>query len=247
MQHQQYGHKKSSQFSQASKGFTLVELMIVVVILSIFAGIVSISVGAGANRKNMQRYDLLVDDLKLARLLALEQQKVLGLKNIPANGIHPTRYMLVTLNDKAWQKLVNQAAGQVSTQVKNRKFGKNDGLSVDMSAGLTGMTADDDSKTALWQPFKTKHEAGIDRKLTEQIQLRIEPLEQAAAFASGTPESDNPMFANQNGDSPQIIWFGNGESTPVKITVFVADTQVGNAIFIDKLGRVTTDSSKAGL
>src|SRR5699024_11898159 len=56
-------------------GFTLVEIVVVVVILSIFAGMMSLSVGSSESRKNRAFYEHLTDSLSYVRLLSAERDR----------------------------------------------------------------------------------------------------------------------------------------------------------------------------
>ena len=66
--------------SRTQIGFTLVEIVVVVVILSIFAGIMSLSVGSSEARKNRAFYEHLTDSLSYVRLLSAERMQPMGMR-----------------------------------------------------------------------------------------------------------------------------------------------------------------------
>lgn len=68
-----------SPFNNKYSGFTLVELMIVVVILALFAGMMIVSVSTNDSRKNMAFYEHLQSNLAYIRLLSMEQMQPYGL------------------------------------------------------------------------------------------------------------------------------------------------------------------------
>ena len=65
--------------SGSESGFTLVEIVVVVVIISIFAGMISLSVGSSESRKNHAFYEHLTDSLNYVRLLSAERMQPMGL------------------------------------------------------------------------------------------------------------------------------------------------------------------------
>ena len=68
------------------QGFTLIEIMVVIVILSIFAGMMSLSVGGSENRRNTAFYERLTSNLDYVRLLSTERMQPYGLAiKLPQN------------------------------------------------------------------------------------------------------------------------------------------------------------------
>lgn len=228
------------------KAFTLIELMVVIVILGVFASIVGMSVNSSLNRKNVQKYDRLIDDLKLIRLMALDEQRIYGLKFNQPTAVHEPNYKIMTIHDAAWQKMIKSLQNPQNNPVKKQSNGRFDGLSgIDISSGLS--SAQEEQLKHLWQNKKNTPA----RALTEQMQLNIEPLSTEEANINQTTEDmlvDNPFLTKLSPQNkPQIIWYGNGEVSPVKITVFVDGKQIGDTIFIDQLGNVSTNGIQAGL
>lgn len=83
----------------AQKGFTLVEVMVVIVILSVFAGMMTLSVGSSESRKNLAFYEHLQDNLTYIRLLSVEEMKPYGLAIRLANQDQPTQLVVVKLDN----------------------------------------------------------------------------------------------------------------------------------------------------
>lgn len=87
----------SSSQAKGQQGFTLIEIMVVIVILSIFAGMMSLSVGGSENRKNMAFYERLTSNLNYIRLLSTERMQPYGLAiKLPQNDL-PNQLVVVKL------------------------------------------------------------------------------------------------------------------------------------------------------
>lgn len=82
----------------AARGFTLIELMLVIVIMSIFAAMVSLAVGGSAERQLLLSRDQLRDDLAVIQLESIDQSRLLALALISAKPNQPAAYQVVTLN-----------------------------------------------------------------------------------------------------------------------------------------------------
>lgn len=76
----------------AQQGFTLIELMLVIVIMSVFAGLVVISISGVEQRKLMQQRDQLINDLNIVRLESVDQGRVFALITTSANATGPAGY-----------------------------------------------------------------------------------------------------------------------------------------------------------
>lgn len=64
---------------RANQGFTLVEILVVVVMLSLLAGMMAVSVGTSDTRKNKAFYEHLQSNIDYIRLLSVEQMQPYGL------------------------------------------------------------------------------------------------------------------------------------------------------------------------
>jgi len=89
-------------------GFTLIELMIVIVIVAILAAMVALSVDGSDNRKIMQEREQLQDAIAEIRLESVDQGRMLGLVPLLQTATDPARYVVVqfdpleTNKDKRW-------------------------------------------------------------------------------------------------------------------------------------------------
>lgn len=204
-----------------AQGFTLVELMVVIVIISVMAGIVSLSVSSVQNRKFAEQHDQLIDTLKLLRLQSLDQQQVLGLKVVDASATSDAAYQVVTLGGG------EESAGSSTN-----------GFYIPPSTLTPQPVHQSKQQTQLanqpsWQPLE-----GHKTDLPTGMRLEIAPLEQHTDIT-------NTAFLVSN--APKLIWYGNGEATPAKLTLYIEQKPVYESVYVDMLGRVSTDASEAGL
>ena len=95
------------------RGFTLIEVMVVIVIMSIMASLVVLNIGGVDQRKAMQTREVLLLDLQRILREANDQSRILALDVQAATDISPFRYGVVeyrspnqaepTLNQQKWQ------------------------------------------------------------------------------------------------------------------------------------------------
>lgn len=221
-----------------SRGFTLVELMVVMVILGIFAGMVSLSVGGSEKRRQMQFYDKLVDDLKLAKLEAVDQSQVHGLVFLPENATRPPSYAFMTLSDTV-QRLIYQGADAKPLQNtgQNQNANQQQTVTLDTVAELP--------MNEIWQPAP----AFSRTELLPNMRMEVDsftPVSTNNPTRDIDPDNLNPLFADPE-RLPEVLWYGNGEASAVKIGLYVDDKPLGEPIYVDQLGRVSTSSLEAGL
>ncbi len=93
-----------------ARGFTLIELMLVIVIIGVFASLVGLSVGRSAERERLLAVDRLQDDLALVRLEADEQMAVLGVRWQPARNDQPAGYTVVRFDPDAQEEKLRWSA-----------------------------------------------------------------------------------------------------------------------------------------
>ncbi len=90
-------------------GFTLIEVMLVVVIAAIFAAMVGLSVGGSDTRRLLQEREQLIDSIAVIRLEAQDQGRMLGLVPFNQTATDPPRYAVVQFDasesnkDKRWK------------------------------------------------------------------------------------------------------------------------------------------------
>lgn len=104
-------HSSFLQFNALKKqqGFTLIEVMLVVLIAGIFAAMVSLSVGGSDTRKVLQEREQLVDSIAVIRLESQDQSRMLGLLTLDQTATDPARYIVMQFDpteankDKRWK------------------------------------------------------------------------------------------------------------------------------------------------
>ena len=206
-----------SRIGQA--GFTLVEIVVVVVILSIFAGMMSLSVGSSESRKNRAFYEHLTDSLSYVRLLSAERMQPMGL-SLQADKQGQVTPVIVTLSNPyvAYQT-------QDSTSYSGDSTPKN---AMELSADLTSMSgaAADKAPTPSWE---LEPEVSLPA-LPTGVSLSVQSLDAGNRSNTGQTQALQPWFSDQN--VPQVLWFGTGQATPVTIEVRHNSRLVGEVITI---------------
>ncbi|GAC1374744.1 MAG: type II secretion system protein [Aquirhabdus sp.] len=91
------------------QGFTLIEVMLVVLIAGVFAAMVSLTIGGSETRKILQEREQLVDSISVVRLESQDQGRMLGLLALDQSATEPARYMVMQFDpneankDKRWK------------------------------------------------------------------------------------------------------------------------------------------------
>lgn len=83
------------QSSIRQHGFTLIEVMLVIVIMAVMASLIVMNVQGIDQRKVMQAREMLILDLQKIRLEAIDQGRVLGLVFLPATDVAPAAYQVL--------------------------------------------------------------------------------------------------------------------------------------------------------
>lgn len=83
------------QSSIRQHGFTLIEVMLVIVIMAVMASLIVMNVQGIEQRKVMQAREMLILDLQKIRLEAVDQGRVLGLVFLPATDVAPAAYQVL--------------------------------------------------------------------------------------------------------------------------------------------------------
>lgn len=206
---------------QSQQGFTLIEIMVVIVILSIFAGLMSLSVGSSESRKNRAFYEHLIDSMQYVRLLSAERMQPMGLSLQPdkQGQLFP---VIVTLSDP-------YSAYRQDPAVKQDARAKN-------AMELSAMTVDNTSQPT-WQI-----EEGVTLpQLPANVSIAINPLDGLTHTSAGADRPLQPWFAGQA--VPQVVWFGTGEATPVAIEILHNKRPVGEVIIVEPNGNVRIGQS----
>jgi general secretion pathway protein G len=84
--------------SQQQKGFTLIELMVVIVIVGVMASLVLMNIDGVDQRKAMQARELLILDLKKINREANDQSRIYALNVQSATDVAPFRYSVDEYN-----------------------------------------------------------------------------------------------------------------------------------------------------
>ena len=207
-------------------GFTLVEIVVVVVILSIFAGMMSLSVGSSESRKNRAFYEHLTDSLSYVRLLSAERMQPMGL-SLQANKQGQITPVIVTLSNPyiAYQTAASTSSSGDSTPKNSME------LSADLSS-MSGATGDK-LPTPSWE---LESEVTLP-ELPAGVSLAIQSVDAANVSNTGSTQALQPWFTSQS--VPQVLWFGTGQAAPVTIEVRHNSRLVGEVITIMPNGSIS--------
>ncbi len=95
------------------QGFTLIEVMLVVLIAGVFAAMVTLSVGGSETRRVLQEREQLVDSIAVIRLESQDQSRMLGLLTLDQTATDPARYVVMQFdpNDANKEKRWKPAEG----------------------------------------------------------------------------------------------------------------------------------------
>lgn len=205
---------------RAQTGFTLVEIVVLVVIIAIFAGMMSLSVGSSESRKNLAFYEHLTDTLNYVRLLSAERMQPMGL-SLQADKQGQINPVIVALSNP-------YSAYKQSNTLNNAS---NSDSAPKNAMELSGMSVSNDEKspTPSWQ---TQTEVTLP-ELPANVSLSIQSLESSnvgGGNAASETRTLQPWFADQA--VPQVLWFGTGQAAPVTIEVRHQSRLVGEVITI---------------
>lgn len=227
-----------------TNGFTLVELMVVIVILTVFAGMLTMSVSSGDVRKNMAYQEHLVDSMHYLRLLSQERVQPMGIRfDVDKTG-KPTAKVMVLQNPYAHHQTGHQtdtkpknamelSGMSINTNALTQQASLNPTWVVDDSINLPippnelviDIQSNQDAHNQNAQP-RTGQDSPLNDPANHQINKKIRT--EMASF--------NPWLASAQ--TPQIVWFGTGESAAVIITMRYHDRPVGETIQLLPNGEV---------
>ena len=213
----------------AQAGFTLVEIVVVVVILSIFAGMMSLSVGSSESRKNRAFYEHLTDSLSYVRLLSAERMQPMGL-SLQANKQGQVTPVIVTLSNPyiAYQTAASTSSSRESTP-KN---------SMELSTDLSSMSGGIENKLAT-PSWEVESEVTLP-ELPTGVSLSVQSLDANNVSNREQTQTLQPWFTDQT--VPQVLWFGTGQAAPVTIEVRHNSRLVGEVITIMPDGNISLGS-----
>lgn len=205
--------------NHSQTGFTLVEIVVVVVILSIFAGMMSLSVGSSESRKNRAFYEHLIDSLSYVRLLAAERMQPMGL-SLQADNQGQVTPVIVSLS--------NPYIGYQTQALTTSSGDSTSKNSMELSADLSGLSG----STGKQQPtpsWELAPEVSLP-ELPIGVSLSVASLQASNVSNSAQTQTLQPWFRAQT--VPQVLWFGNGQATPVTIEVRHESRLVGEVITV---------------
>ncbi|OTG65216.1 type II secretion system protein [Acinetobacter silvestris] len=107
------------------QGFTLIELMVVIVIISIMASLVVLNIGGVDQRKTMQAREFLILDLKKINREANDQARIYALDTHPATDVTAFTYQLTeykprSIDQNSRIQVLEQNKWQALTEFKSR-------------------------------------------------------------------------------------------------------------------------------
>lgn len=211
--------------ARSQTGFTLVEIMVVMVILSIFAGMIAVSVGSSESRKNRAFYEHLTDSLNYVRLLAAERMQPMGL-SLQADKQGQVTPVIMSLSNPYIGYQTQSVMPNGDSTPKN---------AMELSADLSGMSGanGDNQPTPSWE---LETEVTLPQ-MPAGVSLSIQSLQANSASGLESSQTLQPWF---NGQAvPQVLWFGTGQATPVTIEVRHQSRLVGEVITIMPDGSMT--------
>ena len=91
---------KQKTSSQWQSGFTLIELMVVIVIIAVVASLVVFNVDGVDQRQAMQAREVLMLDLKQIQRESSDQGRIYALQVSPATDVSDFKYALMEYHDK---------------------------------------------------------------------------------------------------------------------------------------------------
>lgn len=89
----------------SQKAFTLIEIMVVIVIMTIMASLVVLNIGGVDQRRAMQAREMFILDLKKINKEATDQAKVFALNTQNATDVAPFSYNLFEYHDQSREQI----------------------------------------------------------------------------------------------------------------------------------------------
>lgn len=102
----------SRQNRQRQKGFTLIEVMLVILIMAVMASLILMNISGIDQRRVLQAKETLLLDLQRIGMEAVDQGRVLGLVVLPATDAAPAVYQV-------WEYKLQATANQADTSSNN--------------------------------------------------------------------------------------------------------------------------------
>ncbi len=96
-----------ARFKPAS-GFTLIELMVVIVIIAILASLILLNISGVDQRKAMQAREFFILDLKKINKESVDQSRIFALSTHNATDVAPFSYELLEYQDQSQQTIIQE-------------------------------------------------------------------------------------------------------------------------------------------
>ena len=183
----------TSQQLQRQHGFTLIEVMVVIVIMGIMATLVILNIDGVDQRKALQAREVFIMDLKRIQRESNDQSRIFALDIQAATDISDSSYTIKEYFDPI------QSKHSLQTVQKWREYSE-------------------------FSP----------RYLPRDVSFKIDGLNKRYNNAQNRDLIE--------GNSPRLIWLGNGEVKPVRIQFYLSGRELGSAIEIDHLGKIADES-----
>ena len=160
--------------------FTLIEVMLVIVIMAVMAGLVVINIQGIEHRKVLQSREVLLMDLQKIRLESLDQGRILGLVPLLATDVAPAGYQVVEYVKKSNIQNTNPAlirspsdqyVWQVASDFKMQALPSESYLTVQMSDQALPVNA---LKTSQQQNLPAIIWLGNGENLPARLQLFVQ-------------------------------------------------------------------------
>ncbi|MBJ9984992.1 type II secretion system protein [Acinetobacter sp. S40] len=89
-------------------GFTLIELMVVIVIIGILASLILLNISGVDQRKAMQAREVFILDLKKINKESTDQSRIFALSTHNATDVAPFNYELIEYQDQSDQTIIQE-------------------------------------------------------------------------------------------------------------------------------------------
>ena len=190
------------KITKKQQGFTLIEVMLVVVIAGIFAAMVSLSVGGSETRKVLQEREQLIDSIAVIRLESQDQGRMLGLLALDQTATDPARYLVMEFDpidpnkDKRWKPAEGFKVHALPTGVILTVIPVQDSTRQTPTARLNDITSSSLSPKLIW--FGNGEATAARLQLSQEGQPIGDAIEVASLGRVKRDESRSTDRASEN-------------------------------------------------
>lgn len=185
------------------QGFTLIEVMLVVLIAGVFAAMVSLSVGGSETRRVMQEREQLIDSIAVIRLESQDQGRMLGLLALDQTATDPARYVVMQFDpndpnkEKRWKPAEDFKVHALPTGVILTVTPLQDNTRQTPSARMNDMTASVLSPKLIW--FGNGEATAVRLQLLQEGQPIGDAIEVTSLGRVKKDESRSADHSSENG------------------------------------------------